>query len=51
MQQVEIVAASCKKGKNYWGSSLVAGTSGYFSEVTGHPLHIWKNSSEVRWDE
>jgi hypothetical protein len=44
MQQVEIVAASCKKGKNYGSSSPIAGTSGFFSQVTGHPLHIRKNS-------
>jgi hypothetical protein len=30
MQQVEIVAASCKKGKNYWGSSPVAGLQDIF---------------------
>jgi hypothetical protein len=35
MQQVEIVAASCKKGKNYWGTSLVAGTSGFFFPSNG----------------
>jgi hypothetical protein len=44
MQQVDVVAASCKKGKNYGSSSPVAGTSGFFSQVTGHSLHIRKNS-------